>query len=80
MLNMGTSGDRAHQAELLAAVEASTAARQKAEWAASQSRAHQAQAIATAVSAGVLVADLVEATGLTRGRIYQIVDGQRGAG
>lgn len=62
---------------LMHEVRLATAAKTRAEDAADLARERQATAVRKAMEAKVPVAELVGATGLTRGRIYQIRDGRR---
>lgn len=62
---------------LMHEVRLATAAKTRAEDAADRARERLAAAVRKAVEAKVPVPELVGATGLTRGRIYQIRDGRR---
>lgn len=62
---------------LMHEVRLATAAKVRAEEAAERARQRQAAAVRKAMGAKVPVPELVGATGLTRGRIYQIKEGKR---
>lgn len=63
--------------ELLREVKRATRHKAHAEEAAEQARARHDEAVRAAMLAKVSVDDLIEETGLTRGRLYQIRAGRR---
>jgi hypothetical protein len=58
-------------------VERATKARQRADTDRAEAMERQANAIRAAIAAGVTITQLVEATGLSRERVYQIRDHRR---
>lgn len=58
-------------------VERATRARRRADADAADAMERQAIAIRSAIAAGVSVSEIVQVTGLSRERVYQIRDGRR---
>lgn len=61
----------------LRVVERATRARQRADADRAEAMERQATAIRAAIAAGVTITQLVEVTGLSRERVYQIRDHRR---